>query len=114
MIKYIYLFNLYNEKIYKRKPAYDKAKESWEKIKKAVDDAIVEEKAAIKAKQDAIREARLNEIKKQREMLENARKEYELQLRDPFSETNLYNDTDDPFVDVVIDDVVDIYGEFVW
>jgi len=81
--------------------------------KKAVDIAIVEEKAAIKAKQEAIREARLSEIQKQREMLENARKEYEAQLRDPFSLTNMFNDTDDPFVDVVVNDVVDIYGEFV-
>eukprot|EP01123_Difflugia_compressa_P006348 TRINITY_DN18546_c0_g1_i1.p1 TRINITY_DN18546_c0_g1~~TRINITY_DN18546_c0_g1_i1.p1 ORF type:complete len:113 (+),score=22.72 TRINITY_DN18546_c0_g1_i1:24-341(+) len=105
---------MYNAKVYKRKPSYEKTKDSWDKVKKVIDDAITEEKASIKAKQEAIRQARLDEIQKQRTLLENSRKEYESQLRDPFSEANLYNDTDDPFVDVYVDEVVDIYGEFVF
>eukprot|EP01124_Arcella_intermedia_P004665 TRINITY_DN12648_c0_g1_i1.p1 TRINITY_DN12648_c0_g1~~TRINITY_DN12648_c0_g1_i1.p1 ORF type:complete len:1116 (-),score=323.34 TRINITY_DN12648_c0_g1_i1:34-2949(-) len=113
MNQYIFYYNLYNAKIYKRKPAFAKATEAWDSIKLLIENAIKDEKAAIRAKNEEMRQARLAEIQRQRELLEKARKEYEAQLRDPFSETNMLNDNEDPFVDVVIEEMVDMYGEIV-
>lgn len=104
-------YNKYLADVHQRAPELEAEKKKWETAKATLEKWIQKEKDDIKAAEERLKAERAAELQRQKEMQKEAERQHEIALANPLSDVNVFVTVDDPFADVVVDDVLNEYGE---
>jgi len=111
MIHLIDMYNKYNLQIHCKDEEFIQEKDRWELFIQRIEGLIGEEEMKKLQKKERDEAEKKKNMEKQVEMEKvRAQAQDDVRKNDPFSSLNLYKQDEDPFKDIMLLEVVDIYG----